>query len=120
MWAVVIGIFMVVQTAALYIYYWYELPLQKRLRSLLLQRREVGRGALRLHSDAAAHAMRRHLLIVARDNGELTGHRQAEFLTRPEVEMLVDRRLVERRQSAASVVSDRRQTDRRARPSTSR
>jgi len=55
---------MVVQTAALLICYEYEIPLQKRLRRLLVQ----------------------------------------------------DRRLAERRRSHAGVMSDRRRTDRRARP----
>ncbi len=63
-WAVVIGMFMVVQTAALLICYEYEIPLQKRLRRLLVQ----------------------------------------------------DRRLAERRRRHAGVMSDRRRTDRRARP----
>ncbi|HEX9382904.1 MAG TPA: acyltransferase, partial [Gemmatimonadaceae bacterium] len=90
MWAVVIGIFMVVQTAALYTYYWYELPLQKRLRSLLVQRREVGRGALRLDSDAVVHAMHRHLWLIAPVKLEPARDLQAEFAAKPEVEVLVN------------------------------
>src|SRR5213594_1019209 len=64
-WAVVIAMFMVVQTAALLICYGYELPLQKRLRSLLVQRREVARGARQLDARAAERAM------PTRDNPEL-------------------------------------------------
>src|SRR3989449_75996 len=64
-WAVVIAMFMVVQTAALLLCYGYELPLQKRLRSLLVQRREVARGARQLEARAAEHAM------PTRDNSEL-------------------------------------------------
>jgi len=64
-WAVVIAMFMVVQTAALLICYGYELPLQKRLRSLLVRRREVARGARELDARAAERAM------PTRDNPEL-------------------------------------------------
>ena len=115
-WAVVIAMFMVVQTAALLICYGYELPLQKRLRSLLVQRREVARGARQLEARAAEHAMPRHLFLVARDNPELARDLQAAFASDPEVEVLVDRRLVERRRNPAGLVPDRRKTDRRARP----
>ena len=116
LWAVVIAMFIVVQTAALVTFYWYELPLQKRLRGLLVQRREVGRAALQPPSRAAEHAMRRHLWLVARDKPELARALRAEFATEPEVEVLMDRRLFERRQSPASVVPDRRGADRRVRP----
>jgi len=51
--AVVIAMFMVVQTAALLIYHGYEIPLQKRLRSWLLQRREAPSGARQLDNRAA-------------------------------------------------------------------
>ena len=100
--AVVIAMFMVVQTAALLTCYGYEIPLQKRLRSLLVQRREV--------------AIPRHLFLVARDNPGLARCLQAEFASDPEVEVLVDRRLVERRRNPAGLVPDRRKTDRRAQP----
>src|SRR2546425_512075 len=63
--AVVMAMFMVVQTAALLICYGYELPLQKRLRSLLIRRRGVARGARQLDARAAEHAM------PTRDNPEL-------------------------------------------------
>jgi len=43
-WAVVIAVLAVVQTAALLICYWYEIPLQKRLRGLFAERREAVRG----------------------------------------------------------------------------
>jgi hypothetical protein len=76
--------------------------LQKRLRSLLVQRREV--------------AIPRHLFLVARDNPGLARYLQAEFASDPEVEVLVDRRLVERRRNPAGLVPDRRKTDRRAQP----
>src|SRR6266566_1290841 len=46
--AVVIAMFMVVQTAALLVYSGYEIPLQQRLRSWLVQPRGVGRGARQL------------------------------------------------------------------------
>src|SRR6266446_5823037 len=78
-WAVVIAMFMVVQTAALLICYGYELPLQKRLRSLLVQRREVARGARQLEAGAAEHAMLEHLSLVACDKPELARDLQAEF-----------------------------------------
>src|SRR5438552_5050690 len=64
-WAVVIAMFMVVQTVALLLCYGYELPLQKRLRSLLVRRREVARGARQLDARAAERAM------PTRDNPEL-------------------------------------------------
>src|SRR2546426_6703276 len=115
-WAVVVAMFIVVQTAALLTCAWYEIPLQKRFRSLLVHRREVVPGALQLHSRAADHAMPRHLLLVVHDNPELVRRLQAQFATEPEVGVLVDRRLVERRRSPAGLMPDRRQTDRRARP----
>ncbi len=114
--AVVIAMFMVVQTAALLICYGYELPLQKRLRSLLVQRREVARGARQLDARAAEHAVPRHLVLVARDKPELARDLQAAFASDPEVEVLMDRRLAERRRNPAGLVPDRRRTDRRARP----
>jgi len=114
--AVVIAMFMVVQTAALLICYGYELPLQKRLRSWLVQRREVARGARQLDARAAEHAVPRHLVLVARDKPELARDLQAAFARDPEVEVLMDRRLAERRRNPAGLVPDRRRTDRRARP----
>ncbi len=51
--AVVIAMFMVVQTAALLVYSGYEIPLQQRLRSLLVWPRGVGRGARQLDDRAA-------------------------------------------------------------------
>jgi peptidoglycan/LPS O-acetylase OafA/YrhL len=114
--AVVIAMFMVVQTAALLTCYGYEIPLQKRLRSFLVQRREVAGGARQLDGRAAEHAMPRHVVLVARDNPELVRYLQAEFASDPEVEVVVDRRLVERRRNPAGLGPDRRKTDRRARP----
>jgi len=114
--AVVIAMFVVVQTAALLLCYGYELPLQERLRGWLVQRRAVARGARQRGARAAEHAMPRHLFLVARDNPELARDLQAAFASDPEVEVLVDRRLVERRRHPAGLVPDRRKTDRRARP----
>src|SRR5439155_25233274 len=111
-WAVVITMFMVVQTAALLLCYGYELPLQKRLRSLLVQRSAVARGARQLDARAAEHAMPRHLFLVARAKPELARELRAAFASDPEVEVLVDRRLVERRRNPAGLVPDRRKTDR--------
>ena len=51
--AVVIAMFMVVHTAALLVYSGYEIPLQQRLRSWLVQPRGVGRGARQLDDRAA-------------------------------------------------------------------
>jgi len=51
--AVVIAMFMVVQTAALLVYSGYEIPLQQRLRSWLVRPRGVGRGARQLDDRAA-------------------------------------------------------------------
>src|SRR5256884_2646833 len=60
--AVVIAMFVVVQTAALLTCYGYEIPLHKRLRSFLVQRRE------------------------AVDNPELARYLPAEFVSNPEDE----------------------------------
>jgi len=60
--------------------------------------------------------MPRHLLLLVHDNPELVRRLQAQFATEPEVGVLVDRRLVERRRSPAGLMPDRRQMDRRARP----
>ena len=90
--------------------------MQKRLRSLLVQRREVARGARQLDARAAEHAVPRHLVLVARDKPELARDLQAAFASDPEVEVLMDRRLAERRRNPAGLVPDRRRTDRRARP----
>jgi peptidoglycan/LPS O-acetylase OafA/YrhL len=79
-WAVVIGMFMVVQTAALLICYGYELPLQKRLRSLLVQRRGVARDARQLDARAAERAM------PTGDSPELARDLQAAFASDPEVQ----------------------------------
>jgi len=116
LWAVVIAMLIVVQAAALLTCYGYEIPLQKRLRSLLVQRREVAHDALEQDSHEAEPAMPRRLFIVARDKPELARHLQAEFASEPEIEVLADRRLAERRRSPAGMVPDRRKTGRRARP----
>src|SRR2546425_5266715 len=115
-WAVVIAMLIVVQAAALLTCYRYEIPLQRRLRRLLVQRRKVARGALQRDSHEAEPAMPRRLFIVARGNPELARHLQAEFASESEIEVLVDRRLAERRRSPAGVVPDRRKTGHRARP----
>ena len=113
-WAVVIAVFIIVQTAALLICYGYELPLQKRLRGLLDHRREVARGALQPHSHTPEYAMPRSLFLPARNNPDLARDLQAEFATEPAVQ--VNRRLVERRRTPAGVMPDRRRAARRARP----
>jgi peptidoglycan/LPS O-acetylase OafA/YrhL len=113
-WAVVIAAFMVLQTAALLICYGYELPLQKGLRRLLVQRSEIGRGALQPHSHTTEYPMPRSSFLVASDNPELVRHSQGEFAGESEAEVRVDRRLGERRRGPADrVVPDRRRTDRR-------
>jgi hypothetical protein len=108
-------VFMLVQAAALLICYGYELPLQKRLRGLLVQRREVARGALQPHSHRPEYAMPRSLFLPARNNSELARDLQAELATELAV-VLMDRRLVERRRTPAGVMLDRRRAARRARP----
>ena len=60
--------------------------------------------------------MHRRLCIVARGNPELARHLQAGFASESEIEVLVDRRLAERRRGLADVMPDRRKTGRRARP----
>ena len=111
-WAVVIALFVVLQIAALLVCYRYELPLQKSLRRLLVQRSGVARGALQPHSRTTEYAMPRSLFLAARNNPELARDLQAEFATEPGV----DRRLVERRRNPVGVMPDRRRAARRARP----
>jgi peptidoglycan/LPS O-acetylase OafA/YrhL len=115
-WAVVIALFVVLQAAALLVCYGYELPLQKSLRRFLVQRSEVARGALQPPSHTTEYARPRSLFLPARNNPDLARDLQAEFATEPEVEVLVDRRLVERRRNPAGVMPDRRRAARRARP----
>ena len=113
-WAVVIALFVVLQTAALLLCYGYELPLQRSLRRFLGQPSEVARGVLRPPSHATEYATPRSLFLVASDNPELVRYSQGELASEGGSAVLVDRRLVERRRGpAGGVVFDRRQTDRR-------
>ena len=99
-----IAMFALAQAAALLICSRYEIPLQKRLRSLLVQ----PRGAI--HVAPPPH---RHLPLVVRDNPELARSLQAALESESEV-TVVDRRLGERRRSDTDVASERRRADRRA------
>ena len=60
--------------------------------------------------------MARHLFIVARDQPDLWAHLAREFRGEAGVEVLLDRRRIERRRSATPAVEDRRRRDRRERP----
>ncbi len=115
-WAVLIGTFMVVQTAALLVWSGYEVPSQTRLRGWLAQRRDVrGSDPLR-RSGSAQRVTPRYLLLVKRQHPELARDLQSLFATEAKLEVLMERRLVERRQSSVDVIYDRRQTNRRAQP----
>jgi hypothetical protein len=57
--------------------------------------------------------MPRYLFIVARGRSEVYADLQRQFQGNPEVEVLVDRRLAERRERAESHEPERRRGDRR-------
>lgn len=58
-------------------------------------------------------AMPRHLFIVARDQPDLWAYLAREFQGEAGVEVLLDRRRMQRRQSARTTADDRRRRDRR-------
>lgn len=58
----------------------------------------------------------RKLVIVARRHQDLYHYLRNRFADAPETEVLLDRRLRERRGEAVAVASERRSGDRRARP----
>jgi hypothetical protein len=57
--------------------------------------------------------MPRYLFIVARGRSDVYADLQRQFLGNPEVEVLVDRRLSERRQNQSSRAPERRRSERR-------
>jgi hypothetical protein len=59
----------------------------------------------------------RYLFIVARQHPDLWTHLSREFSGEAGVEVVLDRRLEERRHAAQLPPAERRQQDRRARPS---
>ena len=56
------------------------------------------------------------LFIVARDQPDLYLSLQREFEDEPDIEVMLDRRLAERRRERLHGVPERRRSDRRARP----
>ena len=61
--------------------------------------------------------MPRYLFIVARDHPELCGHLEREFVTEEGVEVVLDRRRMERRRFRAPPPDgDRRRAERRVHP----
>jgi len=58
--------------------------------------------------------MGRHLFIVARDHPDLWAHLAREFSGESGVEVLLDRRRMERRRAARPASEDRRRRERRA------
>jgi len=60
--------------------------------------------------------MERTLFIVSRDDGDLYGYLRERFATDTAVEVILDRRVMERRRRHAPQNVERRRTDRRRRP----
>jgi len=60
--------------------------------------------------------MARQLVIVARGHPDLYSYLRERFAGRAQAEVLLDRRVGQRRGEHVPVPSDRRQQDRRARP----
>lgn len=58
--------------------------------------------------------MERHLFIVARQRPDVYAVLSREFAREREVEVILDRRIGDRRQGEASVPADRRQAERRS------
>ena len=58
----------------------------------------------------------RHLIIVARNRAKLYEHLKRAFAGNDTVQVILDRRVGERRQSTAGKTPERRRGDRRARP----
>ena len=61
--------------------------------------------------------MARHLFIVARDQPDLWAHLAREFSGEEGVEVVLDRRLAQRRRTPVPSAQERRSRERRARPS---
>lgn len=57
--------------------------------------------------------MRRLLFVVARDQPNLWDHLRGDFANDEEVEVILDRRLEERRRRVQTLEQERRRTDRR-------
>ncbi len=58
--------------------------------------------------------MPKELIIVARDNGDLLESLQREFAAKPDVAVIVDRRVGERRSTAHLAAQERRRAERRS------
>ena len=115
-WAFLIGIFIVVQVAALLVCAAYELPMQTRLRSLLAHRREMRGNGRPEPFRATDRVTPGRLLLVAHGHPEILRRLQDSLASVRGVEVFTDRRLAERRQRMVEVVDDRRRTHRRAPP----
>ena len=115
-WTLLIGVFVVVQAAAFLVCAAYEYPMQKRLRSLLANRRETKSSRPPEPFRATERVAPGRLLLVAHGHPEILRRVQASLANEPGVKVLMDRRLAERRRRFVAVVDDRRQTHRRARP----
>ena len=63
-----------------------------------------------------ASPLPRYLFIVARNNPAMFDYLRHHFADAPEVDVLLDRRMGERRQNTSPVREDRRRGERRARP----
>lgn len=55
----------------------------------------------------------RHLFVVSRDHPWLYAHLRERFLDDPNVDVILDRRVAERRTTAQAAPYERRKTDRR-------
>lgn len=60
--------------------------------------------------------MARHLFIVSRHHIRMHAYLQERFQGDEKVELILDRRMAQRRSSAGAYAEERRRSDRRARP----
>ena len=74
------------------------------------------RRKLPTYGEPENYPMARHLFIVARSHPDLYTYLCERFANDPNVEVILDRRVGQRRQRAMTVTEDRRTGDRRGRP----
>ena len=60
--------------------------------------------------------MGRTVFVVARQHGDLYNYLRERFATDPAVEVILDRRVIDRRRQAPRPITERRRAERRQRP----
>ena len=99
---------------------WESAPCRLRLGeglTELILRPNLASRRWEVRTLSEAHATPRHLLIVTRSEPRVYEYVKRTFAGEHTVEVILDRRLGERRRASASPAAERRRADRRSSPS---